>query len=98
MGVYKLRQLLVRDEASFNENAESGSPSFTDNIPVTDATLELTQERTPDAAVQSRLAARGLSHPNVRSAKLTFTMYWAGNQTTTASTVSTTVTQAKLLI
>lgn len=80
MSVFKLRQLLVGDETSgFAAYAESGSPTFGTSLPINDATVTLTQERTPDAAAQARLAERAPGHLNVRSAKLEFTTYIPGN-------------------
>lgn len=85
---FKIQQLLVSDEASFAENAESGTPTWSKNLPVLDATLTLNHERVPDAGIQGRMEERVPGHASVRTAQLKFKTYWPGHNTTTSGALT----------
>lgn len=87
---FKLQQLLYADESSFAENAESGTPTWSKNIPFKDATLTLNQDRIPDGSHQPRLHERYPGHPGVRTATLQFKSYFRGHGGTAAGALTTT--------
>lgn len=84
MGVHKLHQLLVADEASFAEGGATPTTaaalSFTGNIPLYGApTFTPTHMRDPDGSSQPRLAVEAPGHPGARSGRLSFKTYWIGH-------------------
>jgi hypothetical protein len=83
MGVYKLQQLLVGDEASFAEFAMApASATFDACLPtIGGATLELMQDREPDGSAQARLSVEARGHKGPRTARLRFKTYWVGHLT-----------------
>ena len=87
---FKLRQLLVADETTFASTAESGTPTWSVNLPIQSASLELRQDRIPDGSLLPRLADTLLGHPGARSATLKFTTYAVGHLTTAAGALSET--------
>lgn len=92
MSVFRLRQLLSADEASwlqfFND---TGSLTWTDNIPILDAIFEMPHERIQDAAAQSRIAKRGMSHIGAHNpGTLTFRVYNSGHLSTAAGSLTET--------
>ena len=95
MSVWKVRQLLVSDEASFLVNyATPGSISWEKNIPILDATFEMPHERIMDGAAQSRIAKRGMSHIGAHQpGTLTLRMYAYGHLTTAAGALTETTLQ-----
>lgn len=79
---YKLRQLLVNDEASFGEYITApGSATWAKNIPILDATFEPQQDRDPDGSLQSRLAVEAPGHKGPRRGRLRFRCYFLGHIT-----------------
>lgn len=77
---FKLRQVLVADEASFAENVTAlGSVTWSKHIPVLDATFEPMHQREPDEAHRARLANAALTHKGARRGKLRIRSYWMGH-------------------
>ena len=79
--VFRLRELIYNDEASFLENANSfGSNTYasTNRIPFIEASVSLSQERMSDQTVQERKNASRAGYLGLRSGTLEFTTYVPG--------------------
>jgi hypothetical protein len=76
----RLREILVNDDTTFCQYAEApGSNTYDTRLKVQSYTLETSQERIRDGAVQSRSNAESLSHLGSKSASLEITMYLGGH-------------------
>lgn len=89
MASFATREVLVNDESSFCENANSAaSNTYTVRLPVDDVQVTLNQERLPDVAIQNRQNERLPGYLGVRSAEITLTFPFYGASSAVTSTAS----------
>ena len=97
MALFITREVLVNDEVSFAENANSvSSNTYDTRVPVEEATFEFTQERLPDLALQSRQNERQPGYLGTRECRITLRMPWYGHNSGATGALTETVLQSLL--